>query len=208
MVSPHRNRAAKPCTIALVGKYVKLHDAYLSVMESLCATPAIDNERQGGDPTGWTPRDLTDENAACTSLADVDGIIVPGGFGDRGIEGMILAATVRPGEQRALPGHLPGHADRGHRVLPGTCCGITDANSGEFDPSTACTRSSTLCPTRSANINKGGTLRLGSYPCTHQARHQDDARATARTRSTSATATATSSTTTSARTMEAEGPGH
>ena len=81
---------SKTCTIALVGKYVKLHDAYLSVMESLYHA-GFENDSQV--EIKWVEsEDLTDQNACKEIFADVDGIIVPGGFGDRGIEGMIQAA--------------------------------------------------------------------------------------------------------------------
>ena len=147
-------------TIGLVGKYTQLHDAYLSVMEAL---------HHAGSALGsqvdirWVDSEhLSAENVA-NSLAELDGILIPGGFGDRGIEGMILAARYA----------------REHRVpYLGLClgmqiaviefarhvAGIPDANSGEFDE---------LCrhkvidfmPGQSSEIDKGGTLRLGSYPC-------------------------------------------
>ena len=80
----------KTCTIALVGKYVKLHDAYLSVMESLYHA-GFENDSQV--EIKWVEsEDLPDQAACKEAFADVDGIIVPGGFGDRGIEGMIQAA--------------------------------------------------------------------------------------------------------------------
>ena len=81
---------SKTCTIALVGKYVKLHDAYLSVMESLYHA-GFENDSQV--EIKWVEsEDLPDQAACKEAFADVDGIIVPGGFGDRGIEGMIQAA--------------------------------------------------------------------------------------------------------------------
>ena len=77
---------SKTCSIALVGKYVKLHDAYLSVMESLYHA-GFENDSQV--EIKWVEsEDLTDQAACKEAFADVDGIIVPGGFGDRGIEGM------------------------------------------------------------------------------------------------------------------------
>ena len=81
---------SKTCTIALVGKYVKLHDAYLSVMESLYHA-GFENDSQV-DIKWVESEDLIDQDACKEVFADVDGIIVPGGFGDRGIEGMIQAA--------------------------------------------------------------------------------------------------------------------
>ena len=81
---------SKTCTIALVGKYVKLHDAYLSVMESLYHA-GFENDSQV--EIRWVEsEDLTDQAACKEAFADVDGIIVPGGFGDRGVEGKIMAA--------------------------------------------------------------------------------------------------------------------
>ena len=64
---------------------------------------------------------ITRENVA-EILTDCDGIIVPGGFGDRGIEGMIAAADYCPGVPRALLRHLPGYADQRSSTLPGMCC--------------------------------------------------------------------------------------
>ena len=102
----------KTCTIALVGKYVKLHDAYLSVMESLYHA-GFENDSQV--EIKWVEsEDLPDQAACREAFADVDGIIVPGGFGDRGIEGMIQAA-----QYARLLWHLPGHADHGDGVCPG-----------------------------------------------------------------------------------------
>ena len=151
----------KTCTIALVGKYVKLHDAYLSVMESLYHA-GFENDSQV--EIKWVEsEDLPDQAACREAFADVDGIIVPGGFGQRGINGMILTAKYA----------------REHRVpYFGICLGmqiavieyarhaaeIADADSGEFNE---------LCenkvidfmPGQSDEIDKGGTLRLGAYPC-------------------------------------------
>ena len=81
---------SKTCKIALVGKYVKLHDAYLSVMESLYHA-GFENESKV--EIKWVDSEhLVDQDCCADELGDVDGIIVPGGFGDRGIEGMIQAA--------------------------------------------------------------------------------------------------------------------
>ena len=115
MVSRIATRS-KTCSIALVGKYVKLHDAYLSVMESLYHA-GFENDSQV--EIRWVEsEDLTDQAACKEAFADVDGIIVPGGFGDRGIEGMIQAA------QYARENHVPTlasawHADHGDGVCPG-----------------------------------------------------------------------------------------
>ena len=159
MVEKIHNRT-KTARIGLVGKYVKLHDAYLSVAEAL---------RHAGYEHGacveidWIDSErITAENAAAV-LAGCDGILVPGGFGNRGIEGMVLAA------QYARENNVP---------YLGIClgmqiavieyarhvCGIEDANSGEFDE-VGQNKVIDFMPDQSSKINMGGTLRLGSYPC-------------------------------------------
>ena len=152
---------SKTCSIALVGKYVKLHDAYLSVMESLYHA-GFENDSQV--EIRWVEsEDLTDQAACKEAFADVDGIIVPGGFGDRGIEGMIQAA------QYARENHVPYF---------GICLGMQiaviefarhvagwqDANSAEFSGSTAHPVIA-LMPEQVGVTQKGGTMRLGRYPC-------------------------------------------
>ena len=152
---------SKTCTIALVGKYVKLHDAYLSVMESLYHA-GFENESKV--EIKWVDSEhLVDQSCCAEELGDADGIIIPGGFGDRGIEGMILAA------QYAREHHTPylgiclgmqiAAIEFARHVL-----GITDANSGEFDPECP-HKVIDFMPGQSEAIDKGGTLRLGSYPC-------------------------------------------
>ena len=79
-----------------MGKYVKLHDAYLSVMESLYHA-GFENESKVN--IKWVDSEhLVDQNCCAEELSDADGIIVPGGFGDRGIEGMIQRCPVRARE--------------------------------------------------------------------------------------------------------------
>lgn len=93
------NNCRKEVHIALVGKYVKLHDAYLSVVEAL---------HHGGYENGtvveivWVDSEQLDETNVDAALAGCDGIIVPGGFGDRGIEGMGHGGPVRPDAPRPL----------------------------------------------------------------------------------------------------------
>ena len=152
---------SKTCTIALVGKYVKLHDAYLSVMESLYHA-GFENDSQV--EIRWVEsEDLTDQAACKEAFADVDGIIVPGGFGDRGIEGMILAAQYA--RERGIP-------------YLGICLGMQiaviefarhvlswdDATSAEFSSTTAHPVIA-LMPEQVGVTAKGGTMRLGKYPC-------------------------------------------
>ena len=159
MVAAIKSRS-KTVTIGLVGKYVQLHDAYLSVAEALrhagfALNSMIDIQ--------WIDSETITEETKDHILADLDGIIVPGGFGDRGIEGMILAA------QYARENNIPYFGiclgmqiaviEYARHVL-----GIADANSGEFAPEGA-HKVIDFMPGQSDEIDKGGTLRLGSYPC-------------------------------------------
>lgn len=153
---------ARPYTvnIGLVGKYVELHDAYLSVAEALRHAGYYHNTHV---KISWIDSEkLTTENCS-EFLSELDGIIVPGGFGSRGIEGMILAAKY------ARENYLPYFGIcLGMQIAvieyARNVCGISDADSGEFDE---------LCkhkvinfmPGQSDDIDKGGTLRLGAYPC-------------------------------------------
>ncbi len=146
--------------IGLVGKYIQLHDAYLSVHEAL--SHAGYDLGCGVDIDWIDSETLTPENVA-QRLAGLDGILVPGGFGGRGIAGMILAAKY------ARENHVPYFGIcLGMQIAvieyARDVCGIPTADSGEFDE---------LCPTKvidfmpgqSDSIDKGGTLRLGAYPC-------------------------------------------
>ena len=159
MVSRIKNRT-ETVTIGLVGKYVGLHDAYLSVAEAL---------RHAGYFHGvhveirWIDSEsLTPETAAQT-LAGLGGILVPGGFGSRGIEGMILAAQYA--RENGLPyfgiclGMQIAVIEFARHV-----CGLSDANSGEFDAQCS-HKVIDFMPGQSDSIDKGGTLRLGAYPC-------------------------------------------
>ena len=152
---------SKTCTIALVGKYVKLHDAYLSVMESLYHA-GFENDSQV--EIRWVEsEDLTDQAACKEAFADVDGIIVPGGFGDRGIEGMIQAA------QYARENHVPcfgiclGMQIAAIAFARGVL-GYEDANSTEFAPDSKHPVIA-LMEEQMDLADMGGTMRLGAYPC-------------------------------------------
>ena len=152
---------SKTCTIALVGKYVKLHDAYLSVMESLYHA-GFENDSQV-DIKWVESEDLIDQDACKEVFADVDGIIVPGGFGDRGIEGMIQAARYAREQNIPYFGICLGMQimvmEYARDVL-----GYADANSSEFTPDGE-HNVIALMPDQQGNIPKGGTMRLGKYPC-------------------------------------------
>ncbi len=159
MVERIRGRK-KTVKIALVGKYVKLHDAYLSVMEALRHAGYDHSAKVEID---WVDSETLDEENTASRLAGCHGILVPGGFGPRGIEGMILAV------QYARENHVPylGICLGMQVAVIEFCrhvCGIADANSGEFDEY-GLNKVIDFMPDQNKEINKGGTLRLGSYPC-------------------------------------------
>ena len=153
-------QSTETVTVALVGKYVKLHDAYLSVAEALHHAGF---ENLVKVDIRWIDSELiTAENAAQT-FAGVQAIIVPGGFGDRGIEGMITSATY------AREHHIPYFGIcLGMQILvtayARSVLGWQDANSTEFDPETAHPVIDFM-PDQNGDIPKGGTMRLGAYPC-------------------------------------------
>ena len=150
----------KKVTIGLVGKYTELHDAYLSVAEALrhagCALGAEVDIR-------WIDSEKVTDETAEDLLSPCAGIIVPGGFGARGIEGMITAA--RYARENGVPylglclGMQIAVIEFARHV-----CGFADANSGEFDPDSA-HKVIDFLPDQSDETAKGGTLRLGAYPC-------------------------------------------
>lgn len=159
MVEKIRNRK-KLVRIALVGKYVKLHDAYLSVMEALRHAGYDYSARVEID---WVDSEtLTEENISAR-LGSIDGIILPGGFGSRGIEGMVLAAKYARENNVPYLGICLGMQIAVIEFCRNVC-GIKDANSGEFDEY-GLNKVIDFMPDQNKNINKGGTLRLGSYPC-------------------------------------------
>ena len=159
MVEKIRSRT-RCVDIGLVGKYVGLHDAYLSVAEALRHAGYFHDTRVR---IHWIDsEEITAENAG-EKLADLDGILVPGGFGQRGIEGMIQAA--RYARENKLPyfgiclGMQIAVIEYARNVA-----GITDADSGEFDEQCR-HKVIDFMPGQSEDIDKGGTLRLGAYPC-------------------------------------------
>ncbi len=159
MVEKIRNRK-KNVTIALVGKYVKLHDAYLSVAEALSHAGY---EHGAKVEIRWVDSEhITSENVA-EALRGADGILVPGGFGSRGIEGMIAAAQYARENNVPYLGICLGMQIAVIEYARNVC-GIADANSGEFDEY-GLHKVIDFMPDQSATVAKGGTLRLGSYPC-------------------------------------------
>ena len=152
--------SSRRVSIALVGKYVQLHDAYLSVAEALKHA----GYAQDADVCiGWINSEtITDENAS-DILSGYDGIIVPGGFGGRGIEGMIC--TARYARENRIPyfGICLG-MQVAVIEFARHAAGLTGANSGEFDPDSP-HKVIDYMPGQSDEVDKGGTLRLGAYPC-------------------------------------------
>ncbi len=150
----------KEVKIAIVGKYVKLHDAYLSVAEAL---------RHAGYENGcrinikWVDSEDVTEETSKSVLDDVTGILVPGGFGDRGIEGKICAAQYA--RENDIPyfgiclGMQIAVIEFARHVLE-----IKDADSSEFLPD-GLNSVIDFMPDQSGDIPKGGTMRLGAYPC-------------------------------------------
>lgn len=145
--------------IAVVGKYVELPDAYLSVAEAL---------RHAGFAQGaavhvdWVSSDDLSEQTVAERLRDADGVLVPGGFGVRGVEGKIEAA--RHAREHEVPflgiclGLQAACIEFARNVV-----GLEDANSAEFEP-TAANPVIALMPDQHQVTEKGGTMRLGSYP--------------------------------------------
>ena len=154
------NNPKRKVTIALVGKYVELHDAYLSVAESL-VHGGIHNE---ADVTiDWIGAEkLPDDKTALAHLKAADGIIIPGGFGGRGIEGMVYAAKYARTHKVPYFGICLGMQiqviEYARNVL-----GLKDANSSEMDKTTS-DPVIDLMPDQNGKI-LGGTLRLGKYEC-------------------------------------------
>jgi len=146
--------------IALVGKYVQLHDAYLSVVEALHhAGYTLDSKVE----IIWVDSETITPQTVSEKLSNADGIIVPGGFGNRGIEGMVLSATY------AREHHIPYFGIcLGMQIAvieyARNRCRLKGANSREFDPSTPYNVIDFM-PGQNDDIDKGGTLRLGKYPC-------------------------------------------
>ncbi|MBR4162937.1 MAG: CTP synthase [Solobacterium sp.] len=147
-------------TIALVGKYVKLHDAYLSVIESF---KHAGYTHQAHVHVKWIEAEDVTQESAEKLFSDVDGICVPGGFGDRGIEGMIESA--RYAREHNIPylglclGMQICTIEFARNVL-----GYKDANSNEFNPESK-HKVIDFMPGQNDEMDKGGTMRLGAYPC-------------------------------------------
>ncbi len=150
----------KEVTVALVGKYTALHDAYISVVEALKHGAVANNASVN---IKWIPsEEVTPENVA-EKLSSVSGILVPGGFGDRGIDGKLYA--IQYARENKIPflglclGMQLSIVEYARNVV-----GFTDAHSAELDPSTIHPVIH-LMPEQDGVEDLGGTLRLGAYPC-------------------------------------------
>lgn len=159
MVEALRN-PTKEVRIALVGKYIQLHDAYLSVAEAL---------KHGGIASrasvkiDWVDSEMLTEKNVAEILKDADGVLVPGGFGDRGIEGKITAISYARSHNIPFLGICLGMqlaiVEYARNVI-----GYKDAHSIELNPETSHPVIA-LMPDQDGVEDIGGTLRLGSYPC-------------------------------------------
>ncbi len=149
--------------IALVGKYIDLPDAYLSVTEALRAGGFRHHTKVD---IKWVPSDDCEtETGAQTALGDVDGVLIPGGFGIRGIEGKLGA--IRYARTRRIPilGLCLGLQCM--VIEAARSAGLADANSAEFDPDTPSPVIATMADQVRAvagEADLGGTMRLGAYP--------------------------------------------
>ena len=158
------SNAGEEITVGIVGKYVELHDAYMSVKEALVHAAAVHDLKLN---VKWIQSDDLEKGRNIEELDTVDGIVVPGGFGYRGVEGKVIAA--RYAREKKIP-------------YLGLCLGMQvmciefarnildyeDANSSEFNENTPYPIISLMLDQRDIT-DMGGTMRLGAYPCDLQA---------------------------------------
>ncbi|MBR0137833.1 MAG: CTP synthase, partial [Erysipelotrichaceae bacterium] len=153
-------KATSTVTIGLVGKYVSLHDAYLSIAEALVHSGfALKTKVK----IRWIDSETVNKNNVADKLEGCDGIIVPGGFGNRGIPGMIVTAEYCRKNDIPYLGICLGMQiaciEFARNVI-----GLKDADSHEFNADST-NRVIDFLPNQSDETDKGGTLRLGAYPC-------------------------------------------
>jgi CTP synthase len=150
----------RECEIAIVGKYTHVRDAYKSLVEAFVHAGAANRARVR---LRWVEAGDIETHPAAEVLADVDAVLVPGGFGERGIEGKI--AAVRFARERGVPyfglclGMQVATIEFARHVV-----GWEEANSSEFDPHAA-QKVIDLMADQAGISEKGGTMRLGSYRC-------------------------------------------
>ncbi len=154
------NHPERECLIGVVGKYTHVRDAYKSIMESFVHAGAANRARV---ELRWIEGEEIEQRGAAHFLADLDGVLVPGGFGERGIEGKIAAAQYA--RERGIPyfglclGMQVATIEFARHVA-----GWQEANSSEFDPA-APQKVIDLLSEQAGVIEKGGTMRLGAYRC-------------------------------------------
>ncbi|HTO90965.1 MAG TPA: CTP synthase [Candidatus Sulfotelmatobacter sp.] len=152
---------AQQCEIAIVGKYTHVRDAYKSMIEAFVHAGAANRAKV---TLRWVEGEEVETQGAATLLDEVDGILIPGGFGERGIEGKILAAQYA--REKSVPyfglclGMQVATIEFARHVV-----GWAEANSAEFDPASP-QKVIDLMADQAGIAEKGGTMRLGAYRCT------------------------------------------
>jgi len=152
---------AQQCEIAIVGKYTHVRDAYKSMIEAFVHAGAANRAKV---TLRWVEGEEIETQGAATLLDEVDGILIPGGFGERGIEGKILAAQYA--REKSVPyfglclGMQVATIEFARHVV-----GWAEANSAEFDPASP-QKVIDLMADQAGIAEKGGTMRLGAYRCT------------------------------------------
>ena len=150
----------KEVEIAICGKYTQLHDAYKSIVEAFVHAGVANN---AGVKLRWVDSEDIESDGAQKYLSGVQGILIPYGFGHRGIEGKL--AAIRHAREKKVPffgiclGMQCAVIEFSRNV-----CGIKNANSSEFDPNTP-NPVIDIMEAQKAIQQKGGTMRLGTYPC-------------------------------------------
>ncbi len=153
-------KADQRIDIGIVGKYVKLHDAYLSVAEALNHAAYYNHCKV---KIHWIDSETINENNVAKKLETCNGIVVPGGFGNRGIEGKIITAQYCRENDVPYLGLCLG-MQVAVIEFSRNVCGLKDANSREFDPESN-HKVIDFLPDQNDQTQKGGTLRLGVYEC-------------------------------------------
>lgn len=153
-------KASRRVCIALVGKYTALHDAYLSIVEALSHAGTANDANV---VIKWVDSETLCEENIAKRLADCEGILVPGGFGDRGTEGMILSIKFARENKVPFLGICLG-MQMAVVEFARNVAGLKDANSSEFNENTPYPVID-LMESQVGITSKGGTMRLGKYPC-------------------------------------------
>ncbi len=159
MVERIHNRSRR-VRIALVGKYVKLHDAYLSVAEAL---RHAGYENEAAIDIKWLDSEMVSDDNAAELLGDCDGVVIPGGFGNRGIDGKIAAARWCREQKVPYLGLCLG-MQIAVIEFARDVCSLAGADSREFNENSPHLVIDFM-PDQNDEIPKGGTMRLGAYPC-------------------------------------------